>query len=111
MTSNPTYVVEDNERDMNAFEITRRFANGVLRSKASVASWISSFPLFAVRTEQVLIPRTPLLRLHPAHAAIKGTAEEYESRLLDIFPELADIGPNEIEKTLRRMRGKQETEP
>jgi len=43
--------------------------------------------------------------------ALKGTADEYASRLLNIFPELAEIEHGEIEKTFRRMRGKEEVEP
>lgn len=111
MTSNPTYIVEDNERDINASDVAKRFANTLLKSKAACASWISSTLPPTISTEQIVIPRAPLRRLHPAHAAIKGTAEEYESKLLNIFPALADIEPSEIEKTLRRMRGRQETEP
>jgi hypothetical protein len=106
MTASSTYVVEDTERDANASELTNGFANTALRSKISGASWIAPDSSTA-QTEQILIPRAPLMRLHPAHAAIKGTAKEYASRLLSIFPELAEIEPNEIEKTLRRMRGKE----
>jgi hypothetical protein len=111
MTSMPTYVIEDNERDINAFDRAKMFANTLLKSKVASAFWVSSPDFSTVSTEQILIPRAPLRRLHLAHAAIRGTVGEYESKLLSIFPELADIEPNEIEKTLRRMRGKQEIEP
>jgi hypothetical protein len=107
IASMSTYVVEENERDINASGLTRSFVNATLKSKVSNGSWIVATPFSLVRTEQIMIPRTPLRRLHPAHPAIRGTAEAYESKLLNIFPELAEVESGELEKSLQRMRGKE----
>lgn len=112
MTSSTTCIVEHDGQDINASDLVGRFANTLLRTKRANGTWVaSSSPLSMAITQQIIIPRVPLRRLHPAHMALKGTAQRYEAKLLEIFRELADIEPSEIEKTLRRMRGRQDIEP
>mgnify|MGYP001032599340 FL=1 len=70
-----------------------------------------SFYLSGLYVQRLTIPRCPLRRLRPSHRAIKGTTDEYAGRLLSLFPELADVEHGEIERTLARMRCKEELEP
>jgi len=124
---NPGYPVERNNQDSNVAErILTQFipertpappkpsVNSLpLKSKVPIMSWDpkpSSYLSFS-SVQRFMIPRCPLRRLRPGHRAIKGTTDEYSGRLVGIFPELADIEHGEIEKTFRRMRGKEELEP
>jgi len=110
---NPLYPVEKNNQDSNVRETPKPFENSPrLKSKVPIMSWDpnpSSYLSFSP-VQRFVIPRCPLRRLRPWHRAIKGTTDEYSGRLLNIFPELANIEHEEIEKTFRRMRGKEELE-
>ena len=124
---NPHYPVEKNNEDSNIAEAIliqsfpqrapvapKPFENSLrLRRKVPIMSWDPSPSSYLSRsfTQRFTIPRYPLRRLRPWHRAITGTTDEYAGRLLSIFPELADIEHGEIEKTFRRMRGKEELAP
>ena len=114
MRPNPLYPVEKNNLDSNVLETPKPFENSPrLKSKVPIMSWDPNPFSYLSRSfmQRFAIPRCPLRRLRPWHRALKGTADEYASRLLNIFPELAEIEHGEIEKTFRRMRGKEEVEP
>jgi hypothetical protein len=111
MASTTTYPVTEEEQDVGTLSPAASFANAKLRRKVAVNSLDSLSPLSDARIEKIMIPRAPIRRLRAAHPAITGTAREFESRLVDIFPELADVEPEEIERTLRRMRRKEDIEP
>ena len=123
----PLYPVLESDKESTRQDVTltelipqrpptgsRPFVNpNGLKSKVPITTWdpSSSSYLSAPIMEKFVIPRCSLRRLRVWHRAIKGTAAEYAARLVSIFPELAEIGDEEIEKTLRRMRRKEEFEP
>lgn len=112
MTLNTIYLVREEEQDISSSRSTDSFfVNMRLRSKVAVASLDSFSDPADTRTERITIPRAPIKRLQAAHPAIKGTTEEFESRLINIFPELAEAKPEEIENALLRMRRKENIEP
>lgn len=124
LKANPRYLVEKSDPDSNVQGVilTQSFPQREpvtpkpiensfpLRSKVPIMSWdpSPSFHLSKSSMQRFTIPRCPLRRLRPWHRAVKGTTDEYAGRLLKIFPELADVKPEELEKTFRRIRGKEE---
>ncbi len=112
MTLNTIYLVREEEQDISSLGSTDSFfVNARFRSKVAVASLDSFSDSSGTRTETITIPRAPIRRLQAAHPAIKGTTEEFASRLVAIFPELAEAEPEEIEGALLRMRRKENIEP
>lgn len=111
MTSNTIYLVREEEQDISSLSNENVFVNARLRSKVAVVSLDSFSDASGTRTEKIVIPRAPIRRLQAAQPAIKGTTIGFESRLVDIFPELAEAEPEEIESALLRMRRKESIEP
>jgi len=78
----------------------------ILKTKRPIVSWDPSL-LSSPKTEKIQLPRRSLRRLRAWHPAIEGTAQQYAGRLVKVFPELAGVKEEDIDKAIRHVRNKE----